>query len=506
METNISNIETPNISEPAEMYKLIINELAIRKIKYCHWKSNFHLDNALSGDEDLDLLIAKNDFSEFSNLITNYGFKEATSINDSKQSGVHHFYANDTSTGKLLHIHAFTRILTGDSLIKNYVLPFEDMLLSNLKFNYLIPTPIKEVELIIFLFRNSLKGLSILDIYMMRNSYKTTLEEIEWLMDEINLEIFNDQLDKWFPDIDKNKLLQLINEIKNSQYSFKKFRLMYSINRELRCYKRMSNFNLILMTSRILIRLLFWKYFLKRKYMRLKDGGKIITFIGPQAVGKSTLTREIKDWLGKEFDISSMHVGKPPPTFITAPFRLFLPLLRLLMPSQRSTQVEKEIETSQSRLKNISFIHIFRKIILAYERKVFLQKIAKKVEKRQIVICDRYPSEIIGAVDGPSFRKELINYQSSSLKKNLMNYENSLYKNIRKPDLVISLKLDKDIAVQRSIERNKPGPKDTEYVKFRHEMSAQPDFPHSKLEEIDTSLSIEKTLLSLKELIWRNFQ
>ena len=39
--------------------------------------------------------------------------------------------ALDPETGTLVHVHAYYRVITGESLAKNYRLPIEEMLLAN---------------------------------------------------------------------------------------------------------------------------------------------------------------------------------------------------------------------------------------------------------------------------------------------------------------------------------------------------------------------------------------
>ena len=100
----------------------VIKALEDSNVKYCHWKSNFHLDNALNGDEDLDILVDLRDIDKFIKILQHLNFKKTISCLNIDQPGVYHFFGLDENSGTLIHIHAFTRIVTGDSLIKNYVL------------------------------------------------------------------------------------------------------------------------------------------------------------------------------------------------------------------------------------------------------------------------------------------------------------------------------------------------------------------------------------------------
>ena len=62
---------------------------------------------------------------------------------------------------------------------------------------------------------------------------------------------------------------------------------------------------------------------------------------------------------------------KPPATILTSPVRIILPMLRKMLPSQRSTEIEKKLENNSNKSASVSFLHIIRKLVLAYERKKF---------------------------------------------------------------------------------------------------------------------------------------
>ncbi len=64
-----------------QLSKKLIEKLDKHNIKYCHWKSNLLLNEALDGYDDLDLLVARGDIYRFEMLILSLGFKEASNRN-----------------------------------------------------------------------------------------------------------------------------------------------------------------------------------------------------------------------------------------------------------------------------------------------------------------------------------------------------------------------------------------------------------------------------------------
>src|SRR5688572_32373239 len=61
----------------SEMVAELLAALDREKVTYCHWKSNWRLDDWLSGEGDLDLLIARGDVDAFVSVLSQKGFKKA---------------------------------------------------------------------------------------------------------------------------------------------------------------------------------------------------------------------------------------------------------------------------------------------------------------------------------------------------------------------------------------------------------------------------------------------
>src|SRR5262245_215577 len=83
--------------------------LEARHIRYCHWKSNIRLAEALGGDDDVDLLIDRCDASEFYRILFDTGFKLAKSRGGIGHPGVVHALAIDENRIELVHLHIYSR-------------------------------------------------------------------------------------------------------------------------------------------------------------------------------------------------------------------------------------------------------------------------------------------------------------------------------------------------------------------------------------------------------------
>ena len=132
-----------------DIAKELINQLNKNKIKYCHWKSNIGLEKELDGGE-LDFYVSFKSKEIFKNIIKSLGFIRAITPLQKHVPDVFHYYGHDSSTGKLLHLHIFYSIITGESLLKNYEFKIGDILLENMNEKLGIPIPNRNLELFLF--------------------------------------------------------------------------------------------------------------------------------------------------------------------------------------------------------------------------------------------------------------------------------------------------------------------------------------------------------------------
>jgi len=145
----------------ARLVRQLIERLAMADVRYCHWKSNFGLREALAGAGDLDLLVDRKDAARFEIVLAELGFKRAIDPFRPHMPSVTHYYGLDDASGALIHLHVYYRIITGESLLKNYRFPLEELALQNCRSVEGMPVPRPEVELIIFVVRAMMKFASL---------------------------------------------------------------------------------------------------------------------------------------------------------------------------------------------------------------------------------------------------------------------------------------------------------------------------------------------------------
>ncbi len=487
--------------EPLGRITALLDHADQQGATFCHWKTNLDLDKAMTGIDDLDLLVAQSDAAKFEIALLNERYKEAESITSRYQPGVFHFLANDEASGRLINAHIHLHTQTGDHFIKSWVLPFEKLLLEHTKEIAGMPVPEKEAELIIYVIRSMIKHASLYDILLILRKGKSSSREYDYLTEGADMARVASLLQQHLPEIKPELFQRAMALLSGNVALYYKIRLGRTFKRKLRKYRRYSAITQTAITTWALFRMAWNRLLSKHKHMLLRNGGCIIALVGPQATGKSTIAAELRKWLGVELAVSTLHAGKPPRTWVTWLPSLAIPLARKLMPGNTTVKIEKDAVDNDTR--KFPLIFIIRKVMLAWDRRALLQKAWRQARNGKIIVSDRYPSNLVGAIDGATFRDDAIDNESSRLKRTLMKIERKLYNDICPPDLVLELTVSTEKAIERNKKRHKKGPKQsTDYVRLRHSMKYKPVFDTTPVFKISTDDDFNEMMLTIKQIVW----
>ena len=147
-----------------------------------------------------------------------------------------------------------------------------------------------------------------------------------------------------------------------------------------------------------------------------------------------------------------------------------------------------------------SFLFCLRAILLAFDRRRLLGKAFGKATRGEIVICDRYPTRVIGAIDSPMILPDLC---ETPLYKMMQRIESRIYDSIPKADLIIITSVPLEIALHRNQKREKPeGSEPESFVRARHSMINESLYQGTKKVIVNTNKSISATILDVKQEIW----
>jgi thymidylate kinase len=481
-----------------------IEELNTNGIRYCHWKSNLSLSQSLSGQSDVDLLVHREDATMFRTLLSQLCFRPAVNKDGESFPSVEHYFALDEESGVLVHVHAYFRVITGDSLSKNYRFPIEEMLLQNTRMEGAIPVLTKSAELIVFTLRIMLKHTSLVELILLARYWKQVKQEAVWLLEAGSTDETLKLVNYWLPSLDPDLFSDCVEALKAPAPLFRRIFLGLRLRSQLRGYARHSAIRAWLTGVRKFTGMVIRRLTKSHKELIPGSGGAVIAFVGPEATGKSTLIAEMSQWLGEHFAVEQIHAGKPKSTPLTLVPNLLVPALRSLFPSSRSTRLEAQYlyeESAEKPRTSIPLIFAIRSALLAYDRRSLLSKAYSQAANGTIVLCDRYPSSQSGAPDGPQLSQLSTSANGSSIRHRLARTEARLYQQIPPPDLVVYLSAPLEVALVRNATRGKKEPED--YVRRRHARSSNLEFEKTPVYKINTNQPFDKTVLEVKKAIWK---
>lgn len=462
----------------------IFDKLLKREVDYCHWKSNEHLEEGLNGKTDLDILVSEKHVKKFRDTLMECKCIKVEPQFGSRYPKVEEWIGFDRQTGKLIHLHVHFRIITGTKHLKEYVLPWHDLALQTKVLNDTKEVYIMEpeLELIILYIRIVLKHLpkiDKLDGFKLSGDYR---REIFWLKQRINPKRIVELLETIW-GAENEEILQIILCEKIAKTDFA--RLQKIVKDKINPVRRsrvLSNFQMQAVYR--------WinecKNFLKAKWgivpfttlKTLYGKGCVIAFIGCDGSGKSSVTREICNWLSWKMDSQNFYFGMGD--------RCKKPLIYTLLQNNLFPE-------SISKISNLLFYYG-----ISLRCKYMRRMVDMYVKKGGIAICDRYPQvQFKGIYDGPKIQALKL-YDETTFGKFFIKMEEKNITEVvsKKVDCIFKLTLPAEIAVKRS-----PGHNIGE-VKRKADITEKLQFKNCDVYEIDVRQPYEKELLQIKGIIW----
>ncbi|MCB0064661.1 MAG: hypothetical protein KDE19_21205 [Caldilineaceae bacterium] len=219
--------------------------------------------------------------------------------------------------------------------------------------------------------------------------------------------------------------------------------------------------------------------------------GAVIAFIGPEATGKSTLVAATAEWLQTTTAarVRSVHVGKPEGGWLVWPLQRLLPILRRLAPHLRTTRLEQRAQ-SQPQAPNglrtqpagiTALVYGVRAVNVAWARYRLLTRMHRRAAAGELIVCDRYPSATVGAMDSPRLERMSEPLRGLPgvggrigrwLYNRLVTIEHLCYRQIAPPDVLMRLTVSLEVAMQRNRRRSEAD-KDDAYLLARRRQAEQ---------------------------------
>jgi len=481
-------------------------------VLYCHWKSNASLREAVMGETDLDLLVARDAVGEFKRVLAENGFKRFDAIPSLAYPAIEDYLGMAPESGALVHLHVHYQLILGERHLKGYRIPWESEVLSNRAFDdemgIYVAHP--DYEMLLLIVRASLK-LRLRDWLPARcrrdDSLKRIGEEFGWLLERISED---------GPAKIADRLLgQEAGARLRGITSSRSFPSLRSLAKFRRC---MSSVLMICRTRSVLAgqcHRAFREYrfllgSLNRKCLHLACatrrsrpyGGLMVAMLGCDGSGKSTLCKEISDWLSPKTDVVQVYFGSGdgPGSVLRWPLKLALFALRKLRGGSLSSRSRggQDKASSQDRSAPLRAARALWGLILSREKLTKLCKAWRMRNRGIVAICDRYPQDqIMGFCDGPL----LSHWQEhrSALLRRTASWERRPYQLAARfpPDLVIKLNVSARTAIARKADM------DMQECERRVEAINALSYPHgTEVLEVDAERPVEEVLRTVQRLIW----
>lgn len=429
------------------------------EIKYCHWKSNEHLKEALDGDTDLDVMFLPEQRSLLDRVLNQCGLKRFRSTPQMQYNAIEDYIGFDIETAKIWHLHTHYRMTLGEKHLKGYTVnPWGYALIENrIKDASGVYTSCPEDELALLLIRNSLK-LRWRDFGKKIGS--DDIAEYDWLRERIDANSFSQHVSKLVNENSGKIILDLANDKPTKKNQL--LSLQRKLRKELKPFTGYNRFTSWWVRS---WREVYWLWGALIRHAGLKankpnrrlspSGGCVIAFLGCDGAGKSTTIEYIRKEFNKKIDVKTVYMGSG-----DGSSSLLRKPMKLVAGKVGGKGVGHAVEKEYAEKKKVSLksrLYSLAKVIwamtLAKEKKNKLKKITKARNAGMLVLTDRYPqTEMAGFSDGPLLSRYLKNGKGFLYRKAVK--ELNIYKSaaINPPDLTLKLMVPTEVAIARKPE------------------------------------------------------
>jgi thymidylate kinase len=147
-------------------------------------------------------------------------------------------------------------------------------------------------------------------------------------------------------------------------------------------------------------------------------------------------------------------------------------------------------------------MYAVRSVMLARERMILALRMSARAERGEVVLCDRFPSQVVGAANSPRLVACGASSFTGRLYDSLVSLEGRIYEAIPPPDTVIRLTVPLEDAVRRNEDRIKAGKEAEDYVRQRHARAGLLTYPGVHELILDTAGDFAETTRQARRLVW----
>jgi hypothetical protein len=478
-------------------------------IRYCHWKSNEHVDASLTGATDVDVLVERKAAQQLAHLLTETpSFKRFVVKPGHGYPGIEDYVGFDSDTGKLTHLHIHFQLTLGEKFLKGHRLPWEELYLSTRVFDgehgIYITDP--NLELLVLIVRAVMKLRArdvVLEILGKPFFRGDLLREFRWLTSRIEPERLLEVGSQLVGPRAAKLTLEVIAAHHPSLSQLRTFRSL--AEPRLHEYRLYGTADAARRMSAVEWSIVLWK--IKHWYLgtptrsnrTIPQGGLLVAVLGATGAGKSTLTGEIGKWLSREavVTITSSGSGDEP---VALPGRILHRVRtlwrRAFEPPARQAKRQPRIIMEPAHTGWLRQLLLVRRLIR--ERRQRASRIRRGVGRGMIVLSDRFPQrQFVGGDDGPQLTQWLdgnSRFRQTAARREQESFGMS---ELIAPNLVVKLNVSPQVARQRKPETMIDQlHTDIEFVRqLRFQLT-------TRVLEVDADQPFAHVLLEVKRAIW----
>ncbi len=480
----------PQRGEPLALIRQLCEKLNAQGVRYVHWKSNINIHQALSGIDDLDLLVDREQTCVFFEVLHQLGFREVVDRPSRQIPGIHHLYGYDAASGQTVHVHAHFQLVLGHDMTKNYHLPLERAVLSSAQRDRLLPIASPSVELILYSLRMLLKFNRLHNplrkIDMLQNHRE--LEYLEHLADE---QAIDQILQHDLPSVDRALLDACRQAARPGVPNQLRAQVQRRLHRALRPYARRSRpLDRWLKLARTAIRLIEVRLRIPKRKKRFSNGGLIVAVVGGDGAGKTTIVQHLAQHFGRFVATETAHLGKPRRDLLSHTARLVYRADKLGRRVLAATGLTTSGTDHPTLLK-------WKQFCTARDRYRAYGRARRAATAGSIVLCDRWPLPGLTLMDGPRPVDETTLSAEGQLTGWLRRQEIRLHHQIVRPDALVVLRVDPEIAVARKTDEH------PDHVRPRSTQVWQFDWQTLDAQVVDASRPLEQVVSQVLQASWR---
>lgn len=426
----------------------LIARLEREGIAVLHWKSNEHLEAALTGETDLDLLVEDVDDARIERILSELGFIRMRLQDSVMFPGRSGYVGLDDTTGVQYHLDVHTRLVLGEQLVKNHHLPVEEWLFAGARRLHGMPVPDAAKEFAILYLRTLFKTTTrqrLRSALTGRSALPGSIQqELDWLgvqvtEDELHAVVTSSGLDISGDELAEFHRAALAHAV-DWRYLGRQKR---SIKRRLRRYQRQSA---VVAKGKQWVRRLrasrpFRRLGLGVKPKTLVGRGAVIAVVGADGSGKTRLTRDLQAWISWKLRVRHVYYGQPKSGIVFKGLNKPGSMLR------RREATGKPGGAILSRVTRST--EAAKWVVLAWRRRRLAQLAKRNAAAGIVVIAERYPlrefHQMVAPMDGPRL-------QGGRPTRRMARFELRHYTAIPEPDLVIVLKTRLETLRERKLD------------------------------------------------------